>query len=235
MPKIDFTKELFQEDTAEKDFVPTELDATTAIEQFKRHERRIELMAKQVEDLVVDNDEANERAVAMGVTASKANKELDAQRMAIVKPHNDFVKKVNNTCKMYTGKIKDKIIDPLKKKVGQYTAEKELAEAKRQEEERKAAEKLNAKMKKEADKLGIEAPVIETPKVKQKAVGPVKTTPGTGFTQKRWTYQVEDTQKIPREYLQLDQGKVQRAINSGIRDIPGLKIYQTSNVAFRSG
>ena len=235
MPKLDFTKELFKDDPEVADFVPAEFDAKSAIDQFKKHERRIQIMAKEVEDLEITDDDSNERAVAMGTVASKANKELEAQRVSIVKPHNDFVKQVNNTAKMYTGKIQDLIIKPLKAKVGEYLAKKELAEKKAQEEARKAAEKLQEKMNKEAAKAGVEAPDVPKPKVKDKAVGPVKTTPGTGFTQKRWTYEVENINKVPRDYLKLDEGAVTRAIRAGAREIPGLKIFQRSSTAFRSG
>lgn len=235
MPKLDFTKELFKDDEAPQDLIPSEIDIAPFVEQFKKHERRITLMAKQVEELVINDDESNERAVAMGSTASKANKELEDQRKAIVKPHNDFVKAVNNTGKMYTGKIKTTIIDPLKAKIGEYLAKKELAERKAQEEARKAAEKLQAKMDKDAKKAGVEAPSVPVPKVKDKPVGPVKTTPGTGYTQKRWTYDVTEIDKIPRHFLRLDEGAVTRAIRAGVREIPGLKIYQKSAVALRSG
>lgn len=41
-----------------------------------------------------------------------------------------------------------------------------------------------------------------------------------------WTFEVVDINAVPREYLVLDETAVRRAIQAGIREIPGLKIYQ---------
>lgn len=41
----------------------------------------------------------------------------------------------------------------------------------------------------------------------------------------RWDFEVEDLEKVPREYFILDPVKVRKAIRGGVRDIPGLSIY----------
>lgn len=48
-----------------------------------------------------------------------------------------------------------------------------------------------------------------------------------------WTYELEDLSKVPLEFLALDEKKVKEKIKKGIREIPGLKIFEKTNVTMR--
>jgi len=66
------------------------------------------------------------------------------------------------------------------------------------------------------------------------AVAPPPRLSGGGASisvRKRWTYTVEDLDAVPAAYKSLNLGAVQRAINSGARDIPGLRIFSTTDAA----
>ena len=46
------------------------------------------------------------------------------------------------------------------------------------------------------------------------------------FTQP-WTYEVECVEAMPSEYLTVDSGAIRTEIRNGVREIPGIKIYQS--------
>ena len=81
---------------------------------------------------------------------------------------------------------------------------------------------------------GIEEPVIVTPK--RVAGGPTRTATGTSYTVKKWKYKLIDLDKVPEEYTSiiLVEKYVLQAIESGVREIPGLEIYEDSMLRHRS-
>lgn len=48
-----------------------------------------------------------------------------------------------------------------------------------------------------------------------------------------WSYIIEDKESIPKEYLKLDEEKIEADIKAGIRNIPGVNIQETSTYNFR--
>lgn len=52
-------------------------------------------------------------------------------------------------------------------------------------------------------------------------------------TKKEWDFCIKDFDLIPKSYLQIDEKKVKGAIKAGIRDIPGIKIFEEEKVALR--
>jgi len=50
-----------------------------------------------------------------------------------------------------------------------------------------------------------------------------------------WTYEVLDIAQVPREWLMIDDRKVRAAIRAedGLRDIPGLRIYDDARTVVR--
>ncbi len=61
------------------------------------------------------------------------------------------------------------------------------------------------------------------------AFGPSKV---KGLT-KRWVFEIENVGMVPREYLQVDEKKIREAITAGVRDIPGVRIYQDESITLR--
>ena len=48
-----------------------------------------------------------------------------------------------------------------------------------------------------------------------------------------WDFEIIDDQKIPLEYLEPDEFEIKEAIKSGIRNIPGIKIFQKDQYQMR--
>jgi hypothetical protein len=48
-----------------------------------------------------------------------------------------------------------------------------------------------------------------------------------------WSFEVENLSTVPRDFLMLDEQKIRNAIRTGIREIPGIKIYQKQQTVYR--
>jgi len=121
-------------------------------------------------------------------------------------------------------------------------AEKEAAEARaRAEEAAKAgdadaarlaeiakAEEAKAQVVAEMPTVQVEAPVIP------KASGPVRTAAGTASNKKVWKFEITDAQAVPREYLVVDEKAIREAVKAGVRTIPGVNIFETTDIAIRA-
>ena len=56
----------------------------------------------------------------------------------------------------------------------------------------------------------------------------------TAYVRKVWTFEVVDLDAVPRDYMSLDVEVVREAITKdGVRDIPGLRIYQSETLHVR--
>jgi hypothetical protein len=67
--------------------------------------------------------------------------------------------------------------------------------------------------------------VQELQELKSQQAVVVAETPKNSIT-KVWSYELLDLNAVPREYLTIDDTKVKTAIKSGVREIPGILIYQ---------
>lgn len=47
----------------------------------------------------------------------------------------------------------------------------------------------------------------------------------------RWTFMVVDEAAVPRRFLSVDEGKIRAAVAEGAREIPGVHVYQTDELA----
>lgn len=106
------------------------------------------------------------------------------------------------------------------------------AERKKREEEEKVFQKAR-ELEKTGDKQGAEQmrkeeTALTTP------LPPVVKAEGTHLM-KRWTWEIEDKNKIPRDYMKPDELKISGSVRllKGKTNIPGIKVFQISSVSTR--
>jgi hypothetical protein len=109
-------------------------------------------------------------------------------------------------------------------------AEEEARARKASDAEIEAAKK---KAEEEAAKIAVIAPTVVTPVV-QEAPKVTRTESGSASQRKVWTFEVQDPAQVPREYLMVDEKKIRDAVRMGVRDIPGVRIYEDSKTVFRT-
>jgi hypothetical protein len=231
MGEIDFSKALPPEERQE--LAKTQgFDLEKAKIVFGNYIKEVDDLVDKANDLTIETEEQNQLAVIMGTSAKKLAKTINQKRDEILKDPEDYVKGVRNFCRMFTEKLAT-IENGLKQKLTSYRI---VQEQKRREAEQKAiaeTERLNKKLAKDAEKKGIEAPQIMKP-VLPKEQKAIRTESGVASGRKTWTFELADLGKVPREYMTLDERKVNDAIKAGLRNIPGLRIYEKETTTFRT-
>jgi len=159
----------------------------------------------------------------------KVKKAMEEKRKEYLKPFQDHVKETNDAYKM--------LMEPIEQ-ADKITAGKMLAfdaEQKRKIREAEAidAEKL-ALARREAELKGGEITVDLTPVEKPEAVPDrIRTDMGSSGQRDNWTFTVVDFALVPDEYKMLDSAKVGKLVRAGMRNIPGLDIFNRPSIAIR--
>ena len=169
---------------------------------------------------------------------------LEKTRNALVSPLNARVKEVNDFFKRHTVEfqgsdkiLRGKVIDYEWKQEGE-RLELEAAARRAEEEARRKVDEAARIAAESANKESeeFEAAMREAEQAKQEAgtkavaaMAPEKTQRYDGVkstTKKVWTFEILDNNAVPRKYLEVDTTAIRNAVRAGVRDIPGVRIYQ---------
>lgn len=180
-------------------------------------------------DTIVVNDDASLHLAGEILGKIKVNlKRLEELKKELTKPFADAVKNANNWFKTQAEPF-ERMESMLKQKMGAFMAEVQ----RKAEEEAKAAAELAKKEAAKAAKKG--EPVVTPPPLPVvRPSASVQTTTGKAIATKVWKYEITDESKLPREYLQPDPGAIQKAVREGAREIAGCRIFEDTQVSFRS-
>lgn len=182
-----------------------------------------------------------------------AMKGLDDLRHRIVDPMNTRVKKVNALFKQVTTEL-ETFEAGAKRLIGVWL---------RQEEERVQRERLEAQrlLEEAATKKGeamAAAEAAETPEERTEALAradqaaeaevaaeiaapavdaprALRTETGTISTKETWRFEVVKPELVPERFKKLDLWAIQKAVNAGEREIPGVSVYLDKGIAVRTG
>jgi len=175
--------------------------------------------------MVIDQSQADEANEIL----TKINfglKQIEAKRTSFTAPLNQSLKEINASFK--------KMVEPIKYAKDELTTR--LMSWRRQEQARIDAERAKAVKEEERRRKIQEAHAAKGHVVKEDITPVLKPMPfsvnDTTKVQKRWTYEIEDSSIIPRDYMVVDGPAITRAIRDGVRDIPGVKIFQKETAIF---
>lgn len=208
--------------------VPTIEIARAILSPYRATALDMERMAANV---AIKDSDSNALAVTIAGQIKKTAKKIEDARKAYVGPFNAHVKDVNALAAEIRSPL-ERAEKDLKKKLNAFAAQQELERRKAEEEARKRAQEEQEKLNREAAAAGVEAPTVPEI-VEPEESATVRTAEGTAYMQSRWTYELEDLGKVPAEFLMLDEKKVRAAIKAGVREIPGLKIFEQKSMAIR--
>lgn len=175
---------------------------------------------------------------------------IEMVRTAQVGPLNDQVNAYNATWKPRKDALKLIEADLKRKILAFNNAERERvaraqAEARRQQEEaarkqqealaKAAAAKSSAARSKALAKAEEQGQAIVAAQIAMPMDAPtgIRTELGTTAPTWRWVFTVADAAQVPRQYLIVDEKAIRRAVAEGVRDIPGVSIYQEETLATR--
>jgi hypothetical protein len=194
---------------------------------------QVDQMVTTAQAIQVTDEESKSAAVAFTGNSKRLYKVIEARRKEIIEEPNKFVKSCNNFCKIFTEKLKT-VEQTINAKICSYSQEQELKRRKQEQEAQKAAQELQAKLNKHAEKLHVEPIKIDPPIV---AAPPKITRTETGITsfeKKRWVCVVVDAALVPREYCEHSMKLLNDAVKQGVREIPGCEIKQITDIITRT-
>jgi hypothetical protein len=179
------------------------------------------------------SDEATEKRCSEMTSQTKAlKKEIEATQDLLIGDAQKFVKSVQSFTLPFRKDL-EAIEAQLKRKLGDYAYRKELDRRKAEAAAQAAAAAAQKKIDREAKKAGVEPVQLPTPIVPKEAA-PVRTETGTSSYVSTWDFEVEDITKVPAKFLMVEAAAVKNAIRAGVREIPGLKIFEKMVVRTRT-
>jgi len=208
-----------------------------ALSELKRYlSQRFLVAAAEVvdqgKDLEVKDEASSQEAVRLIARTQTLIKELEGERTILTKPLLDFKKGVDNNFKVYSTHL-ETLRSRLRGRLTTYQARVEHEARLAQKAAEDEAARIQAELDAEAKEKGIEAPQVVVPAVvPEKHI--TRTEEASASLAKTWTYELEDLDKVPREWLCLDDRKVKAAIKGGLRKIDGLRIFEKPSVRVRA-
>lgn len=220
---------------------------------------KVELYAEEVREItrhttstaLTTSAEANSisELLARGKVAVK---ELENVRRAAVDPLNAKVKAVNAVFRPLTDALESfeqraKRLLLAYQQAERARVQREAEESRRRMEEAaqreaealaKAEQAKTAQERQDALAAAEQASqeqataIIEAPMPAPRAR---RTDTGTAGLTERWTFEVVDESKVPRQYLAVDRQSIRKAVSAGVRDIPGVSIHLEEGIAVRVG
>jgi len=185
----------------------------------------MELIGLANAHMVIDQGQADE-ANEILTKINHGLKQIEAKRTSFTAPLNQSLKEINASFK--------KMVEPIKYAKDELTSR--LMTWRRQEQARIDAEREKAVREEERRRKIQEAHAAKGHAVKEDITPVVKPIPfsvnDTTKVQKRWTHEIEDEALVPREYLIVNGPAITAAVRAGVRDIPGVKIYQKEIAVF---
>ena len=167
-------------------------------------------------------DEANEilKKITHGL------KLMEEKRKSFTAPLNQSLKEINETFKQMALPVNE----------AKTALSNRLMLWRRHEQSRIDEERAKAVREEERRRKIQEAHAAKGHVVKEDITPVAKPIPfsvnDTTKTRLTWTYEIEDDTKIPRDYLTVNGPAITQAVRAGVRDIPGVKIYQKETAVF---
>jgi G3E family GTPase len=191
---------------------------------------------EQANALAVRDEEGIKTGATLVRACVDAGKELERIKRSFTDPLMERVNGIRATFKEPTDTLASAELI-VRTKVDLFRREEE--KRRRDEEaaarkEREAAEQRRAEDAKALRDAGLDAKQVAAamptiPPVQVEAPMPklVRAEGGAGFTSvKKWTFEVTDENAVPRQFLSVDQRKLDAAIKGGTREIAGVRIFQ---------
>lgn len=216
-------------------------------------------MAGRATALQIIDDASLAEANALGSDVASTLRSVEKRRKFFVEPLNHHVKAINDLFRRLSDPLRS-ADEQLRKKILSWRAaeQKRIDEARRaaeaaaREEARKAQEKAAAaeaarlagenrkaaQLERAAEKAQLVAETTATTAAVLLGAGPAKSMDaGDGAknkTSRVWRFEVVDAAHVPRQFLAVDEKSIRAAVAQGAREIPGVRIFETEQLAFAS-
>lgn len=214
----------------EDELVPSEVTENQIVQTI--NERAIALLA-EAHGLKIVDDESDARGVDIVLRAKSLRRDLSNARSDATTPYERRKKAI---IRWFTAH--DSPLESVERETGdqhlRYQARVREAARKEQERLQKLADARNAKAAVKAEAKGVEPPVMIPVPTVQAPPKTVKTAAGSLTVKTVWSFEVVDLSALPDEYKMADEAKLGRVVRAGVRQIPGVRIFETESLGGRS-
>ena len=207
IPEITVTPELAKM----QEIVPTLIDRANAFE--------------------VDTDQQYEKGSQVLNYLKTQATSLDKLRKHFKQPILESGRRIDTFFKELTAPAKE-AIEIVNDKMGVWWRIKD-EERKKAEEQARIAERDRMKAQMERERIqkdmeaqGVEVEEEDLPPVPEAVIVPEVIQASSTSIRKTWSYTIQDGGKIPRIYLEPSNKLIMQSIHDGVREIPGLEIFQ---------
>lgn len=184
--------------------------------------KEIQVLEKQVSPLVAQaggyviksSEDVDKSSEFLKLVRDK-EREIETKRLEFTSPINQSLKAINDTFRL--------LKEPLAQARELLT--RKILDWKRAETAR--LEKEEARRRKIQEAHIKQGHTVEAPVVLDRLENKI----GNTQTVKYWTFEVQDLGKVPDEYKELNSVAVRSAISNGVREIPGIKIFQEERLS----
>jgi len=188
---------------------------------------------RDIEALEVIDDETKTLAVSLIGDAKRFIKIVDKRQDEIIEAPKRWMAAVKNIASVLAKPLQEAAVSGALK-VSTYNSKVELARREAEKKAQEEAAKLQAKINKQAEKKGVEAPVVPVPVIPPASTTTKTDTGTTAYEVKRWIAIVHQSAEVPREYCSPDMKLINEAVKNGVRTIPGVEIKEISETRFRT-
>jgi len=124
--------------------------------------------------------------------------------------------------------------EEMNRKAREEAARKAEEEAKARAASQAEIEAAKKKAEEEAAKHEIHAPIVTAPVIPVQEKVTRTETGAAAHVRRVWKAEIVNEAEIPREYMIADMKKINDAVRMGIRELPGVRIYEEVSTVFRS-
>lgn len=123
--------------------------------------------------------------------------------------------------------------DPIKATTDKIVGEINRWQRAKLEAERVAREAADKKAREEAALFDEPAPVAAAPVVVKEAARVTSFSGVKATASRKWVHEVIDPAAVPRQYLMVNDAAIKAAVAGGLREIPGVRIYEDVRTSIR--
>jgi hypothetical protein len=235
---IDFSKTKEVNKSEEVSLVPIVVSLSPDIEDaqksFDLFRTQIKEKQERAERLKVIDETTEIEATMHGTDVAALINAIEKRRKEIVAKPRSYIKAIDSLCNNLKDPLNEIKAD-MERKIKLYKAKEEAERREREKAAREEAKKLQEDLNREAEKKGIEPPKVPDITIPKQDNVTRLDSGRSSFQRKFWTYEMVDKSLLPREYLKVNEAAIRDAIKMGVRDIPGVRIFEDSKTIFKTG
>src|SRR3990167_577703 len=154
------------------------------------------------------------KATEVSSWLSRSINKIDERRKFFTQPLNDQIKKINVLFKQ----IASPYIEAESIMTNKIMAARAEKQRKAQEEE--------ARIRLEAEKLSKKTGIKKEEIIESYEIPAVQKSEGQATFREVTDFEIENESKVPREYMEVSEPKIRKAVREGVTNIPGVKIFK---------